>query len=68
MVQIKTFVKPSLRTIENEINLWIETQITMGCSYIIKEIKIDQTEHNYFAYIIYDNTTFTENSKAEMWF
>ena len=61
MVQIKTFVNSSLQTIENEINLWIEKSY----SYTIKEIKIDQTEHNYFAYIIYDvNAIPTDN----LWF
>lgn len=67
MVQIKTFINSSLQTIENEINLWLDKH-----SYIIKEIKIDQTEHNYFAYIVYDNNTipatFVDESKAEMWF
>ena len=63
MVQIKTFMDLSPQTIENEINLWLDKH-----PYIIKEIKIDQTEHRYFAYIIYDDTIFTDNSKAEMWF
>lgn len=71
MVQIKTFTDSSLH-IENKINLWIEKQATAGYAYTIKEIKIYPTEHNCFAYIIYDDNTipatFVDNSTAEIWF
>lgn len=61
MVQIKTFTNLSPQTIEDEINLWLDKH-----SYIIKEIRIDQTEHNYFAYIVYDNNTFPATSIEEL--
>ena len=64
MVQIKTFTSYSSLSFENEINLWIEKH---AYAYAIKEIKIYPSEHHYFAYIIYDDKTFVDNSTAEMW-